>query len=399
MNKTPNSNRIHISIFGKRNAGKSSLLNAIVGQDIAVVSKVKGTTTDPVKKAMEFIPLGPVLFIDTAGLDDAGELGQKRVEKSMQTLQQTDFGIYVMDASCIDRESLEQAKRNFKRFNIPYLLVFNKIDSISDDKLKDIKENYPNSSFVSTYRNETILQLKNELISRVNKFAEEEHTMIGDIVPYNGRVIMVVPIDSEAPKGRIILPQVQLIRDCLDNGIKSYVTRDVELKDALVDLKDIDLVVTDSQAFKEVNKIVPSNINLTSFSILLSRVKGDLKEFIKGVYAVDKLDNESNILIAESCTHNSTCNDIGRIKIPRGLSKHTNKTFNIDVRAGNDFPKDISRYDLVIHCAGCMLNRKAMQTRLKLCRESSVPITNYGISLAYLNGILPRTIEIFKDKI
>lgn len=399
MNKTPNSNRIHISIFGKRNAGKSSLLNAIIGQDIAVVSSVKGTTTDPVKKAMEFIPLGPVLFIDTAGLDDDGELGRKRVEKSMQILQQTDFAIYVMDANCIDKKSLEQAKRNFKRFNIPYLLVINKIDSISNDKVEKFKGNYPDASFVYTYESESILELKNELISRIKKYEEEEHTMIGDIVPYNGKVIMVVPIDSEAPKGRIILPQVQLIRDCLDHGIKSYVTRDVELKDALLDLNDADLVVTDSQAFKEVDKIVPSNINLTSFSILLSRVKGDLKEFINGVYTVDKLIDGANILIAESCTHNSTCNDIGRMKIPKGLEKHTNKTFNIDVRAGNDFPKDLSKYDLIIHCAGCMLNRKAMQTRLQLCRESSVPITNYGILLAYLNGILPRTIEIFKDKI
>ncbi len=399
MIKTPNSNRIHISIFGKRNVGKSSLLNAIVGQNVAVVSTVKGTTTDPVSKAMEFIPLGPVLFTDTAGLDDEGELGEKRVEKSMQILQQTDFAIYVMDANYLDEKSFILTKKSFKRFNIPYMLVINKIDSISNEKILKIKKCYLDALLVSTFDSKSILELKDELAFRIKKFSEEEQTMIGDIVPYNGNVVMVVPIDSEAPKGRIILPQVQLIRDCLDHGIKSYVTRDVELKEALSDLDNVDLVVTDSQAFKEVAQMVPSNINLTSFSILLSRTKGDLKEFVNSVYVIDKLEEGANILIAESCTHNSSCNDIGRVKIPNGIKKYTSKTFNFDVCAGKDFPENLSKYDLIIHCASCTLNRKAMQTRIQLSKEQNIPITNYGVLLAYINGILPRTTEIFKYKI
>jgi [FeFe] hydrogenase H-cluster maturation GTPase HydF len=395
MNTTPNSNRINISIYGKRNVGKSSLLNAIVRQDVSVVSSIKGTTTDPVKKAMELIPVGPVLFIDTAGIDDKGELGDKRVDKSMKILHQTDFAVYVMQASDLDEVAYMKMKRNFKRFNISHMPVINKIDTVPEHRLTEIKNLFPDATFVSSFNENTVLKFKDELINRIDKFDQQEATMIGGIVPYNGKVVMVVPIDSEAPKGRIILPQVQLIRDCLDHGIKSYVTRDVELKDALDDLKDVDLVVTDSQAFKEVSEIVPQDIKLSSFSILLSRTKGDLNEFIKGVYALDELKDGARILISESCTHNSTCEDIGRIKIPKGIKKHTNKTFNYDVRSGNDFPPDISDYDLVIHCASCMLNRKSMQTRIQLCRENNVPITNYGILLAYLNGILQRAIEIF----
>ncbi len=395
MNTTPNSNRINISIYGKRNVGKSSLLNAIAGQDVSVVSSIKGTTTDPVKKAMELFPLGPVLFIDTAGIDDKGELGDKRVDKSMKILHQTDFAVYVMQADDLDEIAYRKMKRNFKRFNISHMPVINKIDTVPKHKLAEIKNLFPDATFVSSLNGNKVLEFKDELINRVNKFDQQEATMIGDIVPYNGKVVMVVPIDSEAPKGRIILPQVQLIRDCLDHGIKSYVTRDVELEEALGDLTDVDLVVTDSQAFDEVSKIVPQNIKLSSFSILLSRTKGDLNEFIKGVYALDELKEGARILISERCTHNSTCEDIGRFKIPKGIKNYTNKTFNYDVRSGNDFPQDISSYDLVIHCASCMLNRKSMQTRIQLCRENNVPITNYGILLAYLNGILQRAIEIF----
>lgn len=399
MIKTPNSNRIHIGIYGKRNVGKSSLLNAITGQNVAVVSSVRGTTTDPVRKAMEFIPLGPVLFIDTAGIDDEGELGEKRVEKSMQTMLQTDFAIYVMDANDLDEGIYNITKKSFKRFNIPHMIVINKIDTISKERKLEIEKTYCSAKLVTTYDNDSILRLKDELILEIKRFSEEEHTMIGDVIPYNGKIVMVVPIDSEAPKGRIILPQVQLIRDCLDHGIKSYVTRDVELKDALLELENVDLVVTDSQAFNEVDKMVPLNIKLTSFSILLSRVKGDLREFINGVQTLDKLEDGANILVAESCTHNSTCNDIGRVKIPKGIKKFTNKSLNFDICAGKDFPEDLSKYSLIIHCASCILNRKSMQTRMQLCKEFNVPITNYGILLAYINGILPRTIEIFRDKI
>ncbi|QSX06308.1 [FeFe] hydrogenase H-cluster maturation GTPase HydF [Sedimentibacter sp. zth1] len=395
MNNTPSSNRIHITIFGKRNVGKSSLLNAIVGQDVSLVSSIKGTTTDPVNKAMELIPLGPVLFIDTAGLDDEGELGSLRVQRTLKVLAKTDFAIYVMGINDIDESAYKEAEKNFKKFHIPFMTVINKMDTVSKENLKNIREKYKDWQVISSTRGDNILQLKDELIKKIQA-DKKEIPIVGDLVPYNGKVVLVVPIDSEAPNGRLILPQVQLIRDCLDHGIKSYVVRDTELKSALSDLKDIDLVITDSQAFKKVNEIVPANIKLTSFSILLSRVKGDIDEFLKGINAIEKLRDNANILISESCTHNQSHEDIGRVKIPRGLNKYTGKKFNYDFKTGQDFPTDLGRYDLVIHCASCMFNRKAMSTRIEFCREKNVPITNYGMLLAYLSGILPRTIEIFK---
>lgn len=397
MNTTPNSNRIHISIYGKRNAGKSSLLNAIIGQDVSLVSSIKGTTTDPVRKAMELIPLGPVLFIDTAGIDDEGELGELRVKRSFKVLQKTDFAIFVMDINDLDEEVYNVAKRNFKRFHIPYMKVINKIDTVTDDKLKKLKEIYSDCVFVSSTEGTNILSLKDELIKRIEDNAEEP-PIVGDLIPYDGKVVMVVPIDSEAPKGRIILPEVQMIRDCLDHGIKSYVVRDTELKSALEDLKDVNLVITDSQAFKRVDEIVPKHIKLTSFSILFSRYKGDIAEFFEGIHAIQKLSDGAKILISESCTHNFTHEDIGRVKIPRGLDNITGKQFDYDFKAGQDFPMDLGKYDLVIHCGSCMLNRKIMQTRIEFCRENNVPITNYGMVLAYLQGILDRTMEIFYEK-
>jgi [FeFe] hydrogenase H-cluster maturation GTPase HydF len=245
---------------------------------------------------------------------------------------------------------------------------------------------------------DSIIKLKQEIVERVKQLDSKEMTMIGDIVPYNGKVVMVVPIDSEAPKGRLILPQVQFLRDCLDHGIKCYVTRDTELPSALNELGDIDLVVTDSQAFKEVHEIVPESIKLTSFSIVMSRIKGDLEEFVRSVRKLDDLPDGAKILVAESCTHNSTCEDIGRVKIPRGVGKFTGKKFNYDVMSGRDFPNDLSGYDFVIHCASCMLNRKIMQTRIEMCREAGIPITNYGILLSYINGILDRATKVFNIK-
>ena len=395
MNNTPNSNRKHIAVFGKTNAGKSSLVNSILGQNVSLVSDIAGTTTDPVLKAMELIPLGPVLFIDTAGLDDKSELGELRVKKSKEMLKRADFALYVMDANDLDFNAFKKMKLEFKKYNIPYLLVINKIDNISKENLRLIESDYKDALFVSTYNREGIDKLKNEIISKI-KEDEDELPIIGDLVPYNGKVVLVVPIDSEAPKGRIILPQVQCIRDCLDNGIKCYSVRDTELASALEDIKDIDLVVTDSQAFKKVSEIVPKDIKLTGFSILFARHKGDLESFVDGAKSIDKLTKDSKILISESCTHNVSHEDIGRVKIPKLLNKYVGHQLTYEYRVGHDFPEDISKYDLIIHCGACMINRKTVVNRVNFCKEKGVPITNYGITLAFLTGILDRSLECFK---
>lgn len=396
MNSTPNANRKHIAIFGKTNAGKSSLINSICGQEIAIVSDIAGTTTDPVLKAMELIPLGPVLFIDTAGLDDKSEVGKLRIKKTMDMMKSTDFALYVMDINNIDSDEYESIKLEFKKYNIPYLLVINKIETIDKYNLAQLKEKYEEAIFVSTYKKEGIEELKNELVSKL-KDSENDVPIIGNLVPYGGKVILVVPIDSEAPKGRIILPQVQCIRDCLDNGIKTYVVRDTELPSALEDIKDIDLVVTDSQAFKKVSKIVPKNIKLTGFSILFANHKGDLKAFVDGARKIDSLNKNSKILISESCTHNVSHEDIGRVKIPKLLNKYVGAELNYDFRVSHDFPENIKDYDLIIHCGGCMINRKTILNRIDFCRSEEVAITNYGIVLAFLSGILDRSLEIFNN--
>ena len=395
MNTTPKGSRKHIAIFGKTNSGKSSLLNAIIGQEIAIVSPIKGTTTDPVNKSMELLPFGPVVFIDTAGLDDEGDLGELRVKTSLKMLQRTDFAIYVLEINDNNLSNYHQTLQNFKKFNIPYLTVINKIDTATEQEIEDARATHKDAILVSARKDENILALKDELIKRLEE-GEEDPPIVGDLVPYNGKVVMVVPIDSKAPKGRIILPQVQLIRDCLDHGIKSYVVRDTELESALEDIRDIDLVVTDSQAFKKVAEMVPKSIKLTSFSILFARYKGDLDVFVKGIEKIKDLDENSKILISESCTHNHSHEDIGRVKIPKLLKKHVGKELNFTFRMGHDFPEDIADYDLIIHCGSCMVNKKTMLTRLQMCEEKNVPITNYGILLAYLTGILPRCIEVFK---
>ena len=395
MNKTPEANRKHIAIFGKTNSGKSSLLNAIMGQEVSIVSKVKGTTTDPVRKAMEFIPLGPVLFIDTAGLGDEGELGELRIKKTMKILQNTDFAIYVMDINDIDFSAYEQMKKSFKKYSVPYMLVISKIDTFSGEKLQQQKKEIKDAVFVTCQDLGSILNLKDEIAKRIKEH-ETDETIIGDLVPYDGTVVLVVPVDSEAPKGRIILPQVQVIRDCLDHGIKSYVVRDTELKSALSDLKSVDLVVTDSQAFKRVDEIVPKDIMLTSFSILYARYKGDLKTFVNDINKISTLNENSKILIAESCTHNFSHEDIGRVKIPRLLREYTKKDLKFEFMSGHDFAENPQNYDLIIHCGSCMFNRKEMISRINACVEHGVGITNYGVLLAHLNGILERSLEVFE---
>ncbi|HDK7161613.1 TPA: [FeFe] hydrogenase H-cluster maturation GTPase HydF [Clostridium botulinum] len=398
MNTTPNANRIHITFIGKTNSGKSSLMNAIIGQDISIVSPIEGTTTDPVSKSMELIPLGPVLFTDTAGLEDNTELGKVRIEKTLNTLLETDFAIYVMSAKDIDINLYKKTINKFKEQNISYITVINKMDIIEKNKIDNIKKIIEDPIFVSSNDINSILNLKDLIIKNLSK-TKEDDTIIGNLLPHNSKVIMVIPIDSEAPKGRLILPQVQLIRDCLDHGIKSYVVRDTELKSALDDLKNVDLVITDSQAFKKVNNIIPKNIKLTSFSILLANYKGDLKTFVEGTKAINTLNENSKILISESCTHNYSHEDIGRVKIPNMINSHVDKKLNYEFKMGESFPQDVDKYDLIIHCGACMVNKKSMDSKLKLCMEKNVPITNYGILISYLTGILDRSIEVFNIKL
>ena len=395
MNTTPNANRKHIGIYGNTNSGKSSLMNKILGQDISLVSNVEGTTTDPVQKAMEFIPFGPILLIDTAGLEDKSQLGEIRVRKSLDYLKRLDFAIYVVDGKNLDIDTYKKWKREANKYNIKHMVVVNKLDRLSEDEIHNINNIFDNPLFVSAIKNENLDKLKEELIKTLEQ-DEEDKPIVGDLLSYGSTVILVVPIDSEAPKGRIILPQVQVIRDCLDHGIKTYVVRDTELEEALKEIKNVDLVITDSQAFKEVDKIVPKNINLTSFSILFARQKGELSDFLDGAKKLKDLKPGDNILICESCTHNISHEDIGRVKIPRMLNKIAGGDLNLEYKIGYDFKEDVEKYDMVIHCGACMVNRKSVVNKINLCKEKNIPITNYGLVIAYFTGILDRSVEIFK---
>jgi len=394
MNNTPNANRKHIGIYGNTNSGKSSLMNKILGQDISLVSNVEGTTTDPVQKAMELIPFGPVLLIDTAGLEDKTELGEIRVKKSYEYLKRLDFAIYVVDGKDLDLETYKSWKREANKYNIKHMVVVNKLDKLNDDEINNINKVFNNPLLISAKNNKNIDELKEQLIKSLEA-EEDEKPLIGDLLPYGSTVVLVVPIDSEAPKGRIILPQVQVIRDCLDHGIKTYVVRDTELEDALNDIKNIDLVITDSQAFKEVDKIVPKDINLTSFSILFARQKGELSDFLDGANKLKNLKAGDKVLICESCSHNVSHEDIGRVKIPRMLTKIAGGELNLEYKVGYDFEEDVEKYDMVIHCGACMVNRKSVVNKINLCKEKNVPITNYGLVIAYFTGILDRSVEIF----
>lgn len=398
MEKTPNSNRVTISIFGNRNAGKSSLLNAIANQEVSIVSDVKGTTTDPVKKAMELIPAGPVLFIDTAGIDDEGNLGNLRIKKSFQILRRTDIALYIIDGLDEDDKNLENIETESKYYDIPLLKVVNKTDLLDEESIVKLKDKYPDAIFISTKNENDIELLKAKLIALIQSI-DEDKPIVGDMLKPDSNVILVIPIDKLAPKGRIILPQVQTLRDLLDHGIKSFVVRNTELENALKDIKKVDLVITDSQVFKEVDEIVPKNIPLTSFSILFARQKGELNEFVKGVRAIEKLNQNSRVLIAENCTHNTNHEDIGRKKIPDLIRQKTFSDIQFDFKSGYDFEENLSDYDLIIHCGGCMVNRREILSRIRLAKQANVPITNYGITIAYLTGILDRSIELFKERV
>jgi [FeFe] hydrogenase H-cluster maturation GTPase HydF len=391
--KSPIAFRTHVSIFGSTNAGKSSLFNKLIGQDMMIVSEKRGTTTDPVTKAMELLPYGPIALTDTAGLGDTTDIGKQRIEKTEKILDRTDFALYTADCTSFNEADYIAAKEQFAKTKIGHLLIFTKSDL---DFPNELKEKYPDSIFVSMHDDASIKELKKRLIAELTKINPDNDTMIGDLLPSGSTVVMVIPIDSEAPKGRIILPQVQFLRDCLDHGIKCVVTRDTELEETLRELNRVDLVVTDSQAFKFVSSVVPENILLTSFSMMMAKMKGDLRQLIKGADAIDALKDGSRILMAEACTHNSSHEDIGRVKIPNLLKKYTGKDLTFDYYVHHDFPKNITDYDLVIHCGGCMINSRSMNNRIDFCTEANVPITNYGVVLAYLNGILDRSKRIFE---
>ena len=402
LNSTPSSDRVHIGIFGRRNAGKSSIINAITGQNLAIVSDVKGTTTDPVLKAMELLPLGPVVMIDTPGLDDEGELGTLRIQKAYQILNKTDIAVLVVDGSVGMTKEDHEILNRIRDKNIPYVVVFNKADirtcisaGGSFAELPDIPRE--NLIAVSTVTGKNICELK-ELIARQAPADEEKLRIAADFIEPGDFVILVVPIDKSAPKGRLILPQQQTIRDILEAGAVSVVVRDTELQETFEQLgKKPGLVITDSQVFGKVSAIVPKEIPLTSFSILFARYKGNLKTVVKGARALDLLEDGDTILISEGCTHHRQCEDIGTVKLPRLVRNHTKKELNFEFTSGIEFPLDLSKYKLIIHCGGCTLNEREMKDRLKCAQDQEIPITNYGIAIAHMQGILDRSIEIFGD--
>lgn len=389
INGTPKSDRIHIGIFGRRNAGKSSVINAITGQKLAIVSDIKGTTTDPVQKAMELLPLGPVVITDTPGLDDEGELGRLRIEKAYQVLRKTDIALLVA-LSGVPLSADEQALvTEFKNRGVPYIIAYNKSD------LGKTTECGENEICVSAKTGENIYELK-EMLAKTVPQQGHQTPLIADLVSPGDIVVLVVPIDSATPKGRLILPQQQVIRDLLENGAIAAVCQDSELKATLSGLaKPPRLVVTDSQAFKKVSRDTPSELMLTSFSILFARFKGDLPSLVKSVKVIDTLSDGDKILISEGCTHHRQCDDIGSVKIPRWLKEYTGKQLEFEFSSGGEFPQDLSRYRLAVHCGGCMLNEREMKYRIGLASEQGVPIINYGILIAYLNGILKRSLEPF----
>lgn len=392
MNNIVSAERPHIAFFGLRNSGKSSLVNAVTGQSLSVVSDVKGTTTDIVKKAMELLPLGPVVIIDTPGIDDEGELGNLRVKVARRTLNYTDIAVLVVDANLGIQSMDNELISLFNDKKIPYIIAFNKSDLLSE-----VPEKIENTIYVSAQNNINIYELK-EMIANIIKQEENDKRIVSDLINPGDIVVLVVPIDSAAPKGRIILPQQQTIRDILDIGATAIVTRDSELKETLKNIsKKPKLVITDSQVFEKVDKEVPQDILLTSFSILFARYKGNLEEAVVGAAQLDKLKDGDTVLIAEGCTHHKQCGDIGTQKLPNWIKKYTGKQINFEFTSGMEFPEDLSKYALVIHCGGCMLNEKEMQYRIRHSKDLHVPITNYGISIAQMHEILKRSIEVFPE--
>lgn len=392
LNDSPTAERIHIGIFGKRNAGKSSVMNAITGQEIAIVSNIKGTTTDPVYKTMELLPLGPVVIIDTPGLDDDSDLGNARVQKAYQILNKTDIAIIVIDATVGISNEDDSIIERIKEKQIPYLIVYNKVDLLTQDCVTT-----ENEISVSTTAKTNINELK-EMLCKRYPTKENDRRIIGDLLDPSDFVILVVPIDKAAPKGRLILPQQQTIRDILDSNATAIVVKEYELKETLENLnKKPKIVITDSQVFAKVNADTPNDILLTSFSILFARYKGDLKTVVQGAKVIDSLKDGDKILISEGCTHHRQCDDIGTVKLPRFIKNYTKKEFQFEFTSGMGFPDDLSQYKLIIHCGGCMLNEREMKYRIACANDLSIPITNYGILIAYMQGILKRSVKPFPN--
>lgn len=401
LNQTPMSERTHIGFFGKRNAGKSSVMNAVTGQELAVVSDVKGTTTDPVYKSMELLPLGPVVMMDTPGIDDEGELGSMRVRKSYQVLNKTDAAVLVIDgtvgASAEDETLLERIRKK----NIPFIVVINKkelADTATEEVVKRrLTLDDGQLALVSAATGEGIHELK-ERIASIARVEEPEKYLVRDLLEPSDVAVLVVPIDSAAPKGRLILPQQQTIRDILEADAVSVVVKENGLKDALGQLnKKPKMVITDSQVFAQVAADTPEDILLTSFSILMARYKGNLEQAVRGVTALDELEDGDMVLISEGCTHHRQCDDIGTVKIPRWIREYTGKDVQIVTSSGTEFPDDLKKYKLIIHCGGCMLNEREMKYRLSCAADQEVPMTNYGIMIAYVKGILKRSVQVFPD--
>lgn len=408
MNQTPASERVHIGFFGRRNAGKSSVMNAVTGQDLAVVSDVRGTTTDPVYKSMELLPLGPVVMMDTPGIDDEGELGALRVRKSYQVLNKTDAAVLVIDgtvgAAPEDMALLERIREK----NIPCVIVVNKKEAAEEailkktvDQLCPEKDGSEESAAqvicVSAATGEGIPELK-ELIASAARKEEPERYIVRDLLDPSDTAVLVVPIDKAAPKGRLILPQQQTIRDILEADAVSVVVKETELKNVLGQFREKPkLVITDSQAFEKVAADTPEDILLTSFSILFARYKGDLAAVVKGVTALDTVEDGDVILISEGCTHHRQCDDIGTVKLPRWIREYTGKEIRIETTSGTEFPDELTKYKMIIHCGGCMLNEREMKYRLKCAEDQGVPMTNYGIAIAFMKGILKRSVEVFPE--
>ena len=389
MNDTPSGERVHIGFFGRRNAGKSSVVNAVTGQNLSIVSATKGTTTDPVYKAMELLPLGPVVIIDTPGFDDVGALGEERVRRTKQVLNKTDIAVVIIDAAEGRSPADDEVLALIRDKNLPYLVVYNKADLLNQtSKVQD------HEIYVSALKGEGIYELK-ERLARL-KPVETASPIVSDLIQGGDFVVLVVPIDTAAPKGRLILPQQQTIREIIDNDSAAIVVKEYELRHTLECLgqKPV-LVITDSQVFAKVSADTPIDVRLTSFSILMARHKGLLETAVRGVTAIEKLQDGDTVLIAEGCTHHRQCDDIGTVKIPRWLRNYTHKDIRIETASGRDFPEDLSPYALVIHCGGCMLNGREVQYRMKCAADQAVPITNYGIAIAYMQGILKRSLSVF----
>ena len=401
MNQTPASERVHIGFFGRRNAGKSSVMNAVTGQDLAVVSDVRGTTTDPVYKSMELLPLGPVVMMDTPGIDDEGELGALRVRKSYQVLNKTDVAVLVIDGGVGVTPEDKALLKRIREKKIPYVIAVNKKELAAPDALEKIVDELSSEDgqiiAVSAATGEGIDELKEQIAAAADT-EEPERYIVRDLLKPSDMAVLVVPVDKAAPKGRLILPQQQTIRDILEADAVSVVVKETELKNVLGQFQNKPkMVITDSQAFERVAADTPEDILLTSFSILFARYKGDLAAVVKGVTSLDTLEDGDAILISEGCTHHRQCDDIGTVKLPRWIREYTGKEIRIETTSGTEFPDDLTKYKMIVHCGGCMLNEREMKYRLKCAEDQGVPMTNYGITIAYMKGILKRSVEVFPE--